>query len=106
MTLDTRTTVRARTATITLTGDVDAASASVLDEAIAAAAVSSPRRLVLDLNAVDYLSSAGLRCLVFAHQRLGRGVEIVLAGAHPDVAETVRLAGFDRVATIEDQVGG
>jgi anti-anti-sigma factor len=100
MSLEIRTTSTTRETVITLIGDVDAASAPRLEEVITDVTASTPRRLVVDLAGLDYLSSAGLRCLVFAHQRLGRGVEIVLAGAHGDVAETIHLSGFDRGVTM------
>ena len=103
MTLELRTTRQAAVATIRLAGSVDAESAPQLDHAVSAVAAADLRRLVLELSDVQYLSSAGLRCLAVAHQRLGRGVEIVLEGARPEVAETVRLAGFDQVVTL---VGG
>jgi anti-anti-sigma factor len=51
------------------------------------------------------MSSAGLRCLVFAHQKLGRAVEIVLVGTQPAVAETISMTGFDRSVIMQDPLG-
>ncbi|EWM13175.1 MULTISPECIES: STAS domain-containing protein [unclassified Kutzneria] len=82
--------------TIRLTGELDSRSAPSLNEIIVEATESTVRRLVLLAEDLTYMSSAGLRCLVFAHQKLGRGVDIVLVGATPEVAETIRLTGFDR----------
>jgi anti-anti-sigma factor len=90
--------------TIRLTGELDSRSAPTLNEVIVAATAEPVRRLVLLAEDLTYLSSAGLRCLVFAHQKLGRGVDIVLVGATPEVAETIRLTGFDRSLVMQDPV--
>ena len=82
-------------ATIVLVGEAEADFAPALNGLIGQAAQSSPSRLELDVAGLTYLSAAVLRCLVYAHQWLGRGVRIALVGASEDVAETVRLAGFD-----------
>jgi anti-anti-sigma factor len=105
MTLDVRTSVENNVATLRLSGDVDAASAPELNEIMTSVTGLPLQRLELDLTEVGYLSSAGLRCLVFAHQRLGRGVEIVLIGAGVEVAETIRITGFDRSVTLRGPVG-
>jgi anti-anti-sigma factor len=46
--------------------------------------------------------SAGLRCLVFAQQKMPHGVQIVIVGARPEVAETIRLTGFDRAVVMQE----
>jgi anti-sigma B factor antagonist len=91
------------TASIRLVGDLDSASAPKLNELIsqAAAVPGKVRRLVLLMERLNYLSSAGLRCLVFAHQKMP-GLEIVLIGARSEVAETIRLTGLDRAVTLQD----
>jgi anti-sigma B factor antagonist len=92
---------------LALTGEADGRSAVELDGHIARAVgehAEDLRELRFDLNALTYLSSAGLRSLVVAHQRLGRGVRIVLTGASEEVAETIRLTGFDRSAVVEESL--
>lgn len=88
-------------ATIRLAGELDAKSAPRFNDVIIDAAKNQLSRLVLLAENLSYMSSAGLRCLVFAHQKLPRGSEIVLVGAQPDVAETIRLTGFDRSIVME-----
>ncbi len=90
--------------TIRLVGEVDSRSAHSLNELIIEAAKAKPSRLVLLTEELTYLSSAGLRCLVFAHQKMGPGVEIVLVGTRPEVAETIRMTGFDRSVIMQDAV--
>ncbi|MFD7656760.1 anti-sigma factor antagonist [Actinosynnema sp. NPDC059797] len=90
--------------TVRLTGDLDSRSAPILNDLITEVTANPVRRLVLLLDELAYLSSAGLRCLVFAHQKLGRGVDIVLVGTRPEVAETIRMTGFDRSVVMQDPV--
>lgn len=93
------------TVTMTLAGSVDSGSAPQLQAQLTTVPAAGIRRLVLDVAGVTYLSSAGVRCLVYAHQLLGRQVEIVVAGARPEVAETIRLTGFDRSVVLRDGTG-
>jgi anti-anti-sigma factor len=89
-------------ATLWLVGELDRRAAPRLNELITEAAEKGVGRLVLLMKELTYMSSAGLRCLVFAHQKMPRGVEIVLVGTRPEVAETIRLTGFDRSITMQE----
>ena len=91
--------------TIRLTGELDSRSAPELNEVIVEAIAGEVRRLVLLAEDLTYMSSAGLRCLVFAHQKLGRDADIVLVGTRPEVAETIRLVGLDRAVMMQDPAG-
>jgi anti-sigma B factor antagonist len=88
-------------ATIRLSGELDAGSAPQFNELVSKAAQADPSRLVLLAADLSYMSSAGLRCLVLAQQKLPDTTEIVLVGAQPEVAETIRLTGFDQSVTME-----
>jgi anti-anti-sigma factor len=59
-------------ATVRLSGELDSRSAPQLNDLITDAVGKKVRRMVLLVEELTYLSSAGLRCLVFAHQKLGR----------------------------------
>jgi anti-anti-sigma factor len=99
MSFDAHLRVTGRTATIHLAGELDATTAPALRSLIDRAGGENPDRLVLEMGELTYMSSAGIRCLVFAHQTLTAGAEIVLLDPQPDVAEVVRLAGLDRAVT-------
>lgn len=94
--------VNDRVATIELSGELDAATAGqfhdIVDEAAAAGAVE----LVIRAEQLSYLSSAGLRSLVFARQKMGDDVRIAVVGAPEPVARTIRLAGFDHSIDLVD----
>ncbi|MFL6122634.1 STAS domain-containing protein [Actinophytocola sp.] len=89
-------------ATVQMSGELDSRSAPRLHELIMDAVARRVRRMVLLVGELTYLSSAGLRCLVFAHQKLERGADIVLVGTQPEVAETIRLTGFDRAILMQE----
>jgi anti-sigma B factor antagonist len=101
--------VRDGIATIRVSGELHAKSAGQLDQLISQiigeVAEQPLQRLVLLMDELTYLSSAGLRSLVFAHQRLGRDVAIVLVGTTPEVAETIRLTGFDQSVVMQEPAG-
>jgi anti-anti-sigma factor len=57
--------------------------------------------LVLDLSALEYVSSAGLRCLMIAaKQAAARSGRIVLAAPQPVVAEILQISRFNLVLQV------
>ncbi|MFN8452584.1 MAG: anti-sigma factor antagonist [Anaerolineae bacterium] len=89
-------------ALITLVGELDASVAQTFRESIEQAATNKARKLVLQLAALEYMSSAGLRTLVFAKQKMGGGVTIYVVGAQPQVVEPIRQTGFHHSVTMMD----
>ena len=88
-------------AILTLSGELDASAAPALrDQIEALAGRSDISRLVLVLDDLSYMASAGLRALVFAKQKLGAGVELFLVGTQDSVAETIELTGFHHSVTM------
>lgn len=83
------------TAVLILNGELDAAAAPSFREKIEELAGSDAiTRLVLMLDELTYMASAGLRALVFAKQKLGASVDLYLVGAQDTVTETIELTGF------------
>ncbi len=90
-------------AIMTLTGELDAAAApSFRDQIEQLAGGQEINRLVLMLQDLSYMASAGLRALVFAKQKLGSDVELVLVGTQDSVAETIEMTGFHHSVTLLD----
>ena len=71
-------------------------------DSIEAAASQQAKKLVLLLSALDYMSSAGLRTLVFAKQKMGQAVTIYVVGAQPQVVEPIRQTGFHHSVVMLD----
>ncbi len=91
------------TTTISLAGDLDPATAPTLEAAIAAAlADPSVSRIVLDLGAVKFLDSSGLRVFVTTREELaGRNGHLVLRNASSNVRRLLDITGLGEVIDIE-----
>jgi anti-anti-sigma factor len=55
---------------------------------------------VIEMSGLSYMASAGLRALIFAKQKMGTSVEIILAGLQDTVRETLELTGFHHSVTL------
>lgn len=95
--------IKDKTATITLSGELDAASAPAFREAIETIATASPAHVVLQMSGLDYMASAGLRVLIFAKQKMGADVDIYVVSPQEMVLETLQKTGFDQSVIIVDQ---
>ncbi|MEM9300989.1 MAG: STAS domain-containing protein [Pseudomonadota bacterium] len=60
------------------------------------------QRFMIDLGAIDYISSAGLRVFLMLAKKVGRGKgKMVLYGMSDHVKEVFDIAGFTKIFTIE-----
>ncbi len=89
-------------AKISLVGELDASVAQNFREKIEEASNKKAKKLVLLLATLEYMSSAGLRTLVFAKQKMGQGVTIYVVGAQPQVVEPIRQTGFHHSVVMLD----
>ena len=89
-------------AKLTLTGELDAASAGEFRGAVEAAAEENPEHLVLIMDDLTFMASAGLRVLVFAKQKMPTEVDLYIVGAHDAVKETITMTGFHYSCTMLD----
>jgi anti-anti-sigma factor len=90
-------------AIITMSGDLDAASAPQLKTYVEKAAAAAPKRLVLDMKELEFMASAGLRVIVFSKQKMGEAVDLYIAGAPEMVIDTLEKAGFHHSVIIVDE---
>ena len=92
------------TVLVALAGELDLTNAPELEARLDAAAGDAPR-LVIDLNAVEFLDSAVLHVLFRIARR--RGVEGLALVASPEAPtrRALTLVGLDRVATLEASLG-
>jgi len=93
-------------ARVTLSGELDAAVAGELMQLIERAAAEHPQNLVLFMNDLTFMASAGLRVLVFAKQKMGSGVKLYVIGAGGPVLNTLRMSGFHQAVYVQDQYPG
>ena len=81
-------------AKISLAGELDADAANGFRAKIDAAANEGAKRLVLLMQGLEYMASAGLRALIFAKQKMGSGVDLYIVGTQDTVMETITMTGF------------
>ena len=65
------------------------------------ACVRDQAALVLDMSGIEYVSSAGLRCLMIAaRQAAARSSRVVAAAPQPVVAEILQISRFNLVLPV------
>jgi anti-anti-sigma factor len=83
-------------------GRLDSVSSGELERLVVSRIDAGERRLVVDLSAVEYVSSAGLRVLLMAAKRLkDPPAALVLCGMGPSVRTVLELAGFLPLFAVE-----
>jgi len=102
MAFDVQLHVKDNVAKITLSGSLDAAAAPRFKEIIEQAAAETPRKLVLFMDSLEFLASAGLRVLIFAKQKMGTNVDIYVIGSQGPVLGTLEMSGFHHSVYIRE----
>ena len=83
---------------ITVSGEVDLATAADLERAIASALGGSATVIEVDLSGVEFMDSAGLRVLVAARKQADdAGRELRLRSPHERVRRIIEITGLSAV---------
>jgi anti-anti-sigma factor len=83
---------------IAVRGRLDMTSAGTLEEELLAQIAGGQHRLAIEMEGLDYLSSAGLRALLVAARRLQEvGGTLVLVALRGPVKDVLDLAGLANV---------
>jgi anti-anti-sigma factor len=90
-------------AKITLSGELDASVAQEFRDKVDLAAGKGAKRLVLIMDDLEYMASAGLRSLIFAKQKMGTGVDIYVVGAQDPIIDTLTMTGFHHSVIMLDE---
>ena len=90
---------------ITIKGRLDAATAPAADDAIKKIMEEDHRRVLFNLNDLEYLSSGGLRVILGVAKELKRkGGKLVLCSLNQFVKEIFVVSGFESMIPIEGTV--
>ena len=93
------------TTIVVVEGSVDSFTANQLAEAFDGVIKGGCTRLIADLGAVDYTSSAGLRSLLITLKDARKlGGDLRLAAMRPAVQRVMSLSGFTGIFNIYDDV--
>ena len=87
-------------ATIEIAGRLDATTAPALEKAINED-IGDAANLVLDLKAMQYISSAGLRVLLGAQKKMQKIGSMKVTNVCPEVMEVFEMTGFADILVIE-----
>jgi anti-anti-sigma factor len=90
------------TAELTLLGELDGNVANEFKLAVEKAATENAKKLVLNMKDLEFMSSAGLRVLVFAKQKMGSDVDIYVIAAQQAVRDTIEMTGFQYSVIMQD----
>jgi anti-sigma B factor antagonist len=87
---------------LTVTGEVDSASAPSLRSAVDAAFAGGARKLTVDLDGVTFLDSAGLCVLAAAHRRATEsGVVLRVLASNRAVIRPLQITGLWQLLAVE-----
>ena len=90
-------------AKITLSGELDANTAKFFQEKVEEAGKQELSKLVLIMQDLEYMASAGLRVLVFSKQKMGSDVDIYVVAPQEMVMDTLEKTGFHHSVIVLDK---
>lgn len=91
------------TAKMSLTGVLNASAVHLLMEELDKVMVQPVKRIVLLLQDLNCIDSAGLRALIFTKQKLGNDVDIYVVGATEQVKKFLIMSEFYQGVTLVDK---
>lgn len=95
---------------LALAGEIDLSTCRVLERALEEVVEEQPSKLVLDLSAVTFMSSAGIRSILHAHDTVSANGQFALVADGPATTRPLELMGIDQTVavypTLDDAVLG
>jgi anti-sigma B factor antagonist len=91
---------------VSLSGQIDGASAPEMEQALVHLVEAGKKNLVLSFRGVTFISSAGIKALAAVQIRARRRVppaEIAIADLQPEVKRTLQLVGLDHLFRFYEQ---
>ena len=86
--------------TVTLTGRLDTTTAPELEKELKTS-LDGVTALIIDMAALDYISSAGLRVLLSAQKIMNKQGEMKVVHVGETIMEIFEVTGFSDILTIE-----
>ncbi len=86
--------------TLVLTGRLDTSTAPDLELELKSV-LGGLKSLVIDMEKLDYVSSAGLRVLLYAQKEMNRQGKMTVRHVNEMVMEVFDITGFTEILTIE-----
>lgn len=86
---------------IALVGRLDTTTAPDLEKELKELFEQGVSQLTMDFEQLDYISSAGLRVLLFAQKSLSENGKMTIRNVKPEIMEVFDITGFIDILTIE-----
>ena len=93
-------TINASELTVALTGRLDTTTAPDLEKELKAS-MDGIASLVIDMTALEYISSAGLRVLLSAQKVMHKQGKMAVKHVNETIMEIFEVTGFSDILTIE-----
>jgi anti-anti-sigma factor len=93
--------------TMLLTGDIDTKTAPELLSKLTALELAALQQLRINLLDVGFVSSAGLRAIVFAKQKMPHTSHLYLVGPSTEIVDVITKTGLNQAVVIvssEDEI--
>jgi len=88
-------------AKVVLSGKLDAVSAPGLQEELKKLIGQPIEKLVFYANDLEYISSAGLRVIIFAKQKINVEAKVYFIGGQDAVVNVLKMSGLDTFMSIQ-----
>jgi anti-sigma B factor antagonist len=90
---------------VSVTGEIDVYSAATLREPLNALIDIAGNSVLLDLQAVDFMDSMGLRVIVGAHKRAeATRSQFALLSTRPQIRNLLHITGLDEVIPMLSEI--
>lgn len=97
-------------AVLSIGGEIDLITAAALEEAIGEVVADNPTALVIDLSAVEFLGSVGLKILAATSEKIGQSVKFGVVARGSVTRRPIHLMGLDKTfrlfSTLHDALTG
>jgi anti-sigma B factor antagonist len=87
-------------AVLSVGGEIDLVTASALERAIGGVVADQPTALVIDLSAVGFLASVGLKLLAATYERIGESAQFAVVARGPTTRRPIHLTGLDKIFSV------
>jgi anti-anti-sigma factor len=94
--------VKDTVAKIELCGRLDANNAQGFQDELKKLSGQPIKKIVFFAKDLEYISSAGLRAIIFAKQKLGSQANVYLVGAGEAILSVIKMSGVDTFLFIQD----
>lgn len=89
-------------AKIEIAGRLDANNAQGFQDELKKLSAQAIKRIVFFVKDLEYISSAGLRAIIFAKQKLGAHANVYLIGASEAVLSVIKMSGLENFLFIQE----